>query len=200
MDITQAEFVSSFTQENLCPKDGRPEFAFIGRSNVGKSSLINMLTAKKGLAKVSGTPGKTQLLNFFLINRQWYLVDLPGYGYARVSKEQQKNLSAMINGYLLNRKQLLLAFVLIDSNIPPTKIDLEFVNNLGAHGVPFALAFTKTDRLKKNELERNIQAFFTELRKSWETPPPHFVTSAQYRTGRTEILDFIGQILKNHAS
>ncbi len=200
MDITQAEFVSSFTSENACPKDGRPEFAFIGRSNVGKSSLINMLTGKKGLAKVSGTPGKTQLINFFLINRQWYLVDLPGYGYARVSKDQQKTLSAMINGYLLKRSQLLQAFVLIDSNIPPTKIDLEFVNNLGGHGIPFALVFTKTDRLKPNELKRNIEAFFTEMRKSWETLPPHFITSAQYRGGKTEMLDYIGQILKNRAS
>ena len=200
MDITQAEFISSFTKESMCPKDGRPEFAFIGRSNVGKSSLINMLTAKKGLAKVSATPGKTQLINFFLINRQWYLVDLPGYGYARVSKDKQKTLSAMINGYLLNRSQLLLSFVLIDSNIPPAKIDLEFVNNLGAHGIPFALAFTKTDRMKPAELERNIQAFFTEMSKSWENLPPYFVTSAQYRAGRTEILDYISQLLKNRAS
>lgn len=200
MDITLAEFVSSFTKESLCPKDGRPELAFIGRSNVGKSSLINMLTAKKGLAKVSGTPGKTQLINFFLINQNWYLVDLPGYGYAKVSKEKQKELAAMINGYLLHRKPLILAFVLIDANIPPTKIDLEFINGLGEHGVPFAIAFTKTDRLKKNELERNIEAFLNEMRKTWETLPPYFITSSQYRTGRPEILDYIGRILKNRPS
>lgn len=197
MDVLLAEFVSSYLKESACPKDGRPEFAFIGRSNVGKSSLINMLTAKKGLAKVSGTPGKTQLINFFLINNQWYLVDLPGYGYAKVSKTQQKTLSDMINGYLLNRKTLRLAFVLIDSNVPPRKIDLDFVNALGEAGIPFALAFTKTDRLKKNELERNVDAFLTELSNTWETLPMHFVTSAQYRTGRPEILDYIGKLLKN---
>lgn len=200
MDVLLAEFVSSYLKESACPKDGRPEFAFIGRSNVGKSSLINMLTAKKGLAKVSGTPGKTQLINFFLINNQWYLVDLPGYGYAKVSKTQQKNLSDMINGYLLNRKTLRSAFVLIDSNVPPRTIDLDFVNALGEAGIPFALAFTKTDRLKKNELERNVDAFLTALSKTWETLPTHFVTSAQYRTGRPEILDYIGKLLKKQPS
>lgn len=200
MDILLAEFVSSFLKESACPKDGRPEFAFIGRSNVGKSSLINMLTAKKGLAKVSGTPGKTQLINFFLINNQWYLVDLPGYGYAKVSKTQQKTLAAMIDGYLRNRKPLLLAFVLIDSNVPPRKIDLDFVNALGTAGTPFALAFTKTDRMKKTELERNVEAFLSELGKTWETLPPHFITSAQYRTGRPEILEYISKLLKNRPS
>lgn len=198
MDIRKAEFVSSFTQESDCPKDGRPEFAFIGRSNVGKSSLINMLTARKGLAKVSGTPGKTQLINFFLLNNTWYLVDLPGYGYAKVSKEKQKTLANMINGYLLKRIPLALAFVLIDSNIPPSKADLEFINGLGEAGVPFALVFTKTDRLKKGALERNVSAFLSELSKNWESLPHHFITSSEYSTGKTEILDYIHQILKKN--
>lgn len=197
MDIFKAEFVSSYTGESHCPKDGRPEFAFIGRSNVGKSSLINMLTGRKGLAKVSGTPGKTQLLNFFSINDRWYLVDLPGYGYAKVSKAQQKNLAGMIEGYLSRRTSLALAFVLIDANVPPTKIDLDFIHQLGALEVPFAIAFTKTDRQKKGDKNSNIQAFLNEMHKSWETLPPFFLTSAVYRTGRAEILNFIESALKN---
>lgn len=200
MEVHQAEFVTSYTNESQCPKDGRLEFAFIGRSNVGKSSLINMLTTRKGLAKVSGTPGKTQLLNYFLINNKWYLVDLPGYGYARVSKAQQKTLSAMIEGYLFRRPQLALAFVLIDANIPPTKIDLQFINTLGENGVPFALVFTKTDRPKPAELARNVEAFLEEMRKSWETLPPHFITSAQYGTGKDEVLNYIRKVLKNRLS
>ena len=196
MDVLKAEFVSSFPRESLCPKDGRPEFAFIGRSNVGKSSLINMLTGRKGLAKVSGTPGKTQLLNYFDIDGRWYLVDLPGYGYAKVSKVQQRALAKMIEGYLARRPSLVLAFVLIDSNLPPTKIDLEFVDHLGVLGVPFALVFTKTDRQKKGDLDKNIQAFLDEMLKNWETLPPHFITSSQYRTGREEMLAYIDEILK----
>jgi GTP-binding protein len=195
MEISTAEFVASFPKESACPKDGKPEFAFIGRSNVGKSSLINMLTARKGLAKVSATPGKTRLLNYFLINRYWYLVDLPGYGYARVSKTAKKTLSSMIDGYLLNRMSMKLAFVLIDSNLPPMKIDIEFLNNLGEHEIPFAIAFTKTDKLGKVTLQKNIDAFLAELSKTWETLPPWFVTSAERRTGKEEILDFIQQLL-----
>ncbi|MBK9337787.1 MAG: YihA family ribosome biogenesis GTP-binding protein [Lewinellaceae bacterium] len=197
MDIKKAEFVSSFTAESHCPKTGLPEFAFIGRSNVGKSSLINMLTARNGLAKVSGTPGKTQLLNFFNINDRWYLVDLPGYGYAKVSKSQQKTLAAMIEGYLIRRAPLVLVFVLIDSNVPPTAIDLEFVNRLGEFGVPFALAFTKTDRQKKGVLDNNVEAFLEAMRETWESLPPHFITSSKYSTGREEILDYIQQVLKS---
>lgn len=197
MDIIKAEFVSSFPRESLCPKDGRPEFAFIGRSNVGKSSLINMLTAKKGLAKVSGTPGKTQLINFFTINDRWYLVDLPGYGYAKVSKTQQKNLAKMIEGYLIGRAALVLAFVLIDSNITPSKTDLDFINSLGEYGIPFALVFTKTDRLKKNQIDHNIQLFLQELSETWENLPPHFITSSVYRTGREEVLKYINDTLKS---
>jgi GTP-binding protein len=177
-----------------CPKDGRPEFAFIGRSNVGKSSLINMLT-RKGLAKVSGTPGKTRLLNFFLINRTWYLVDLPGYGYARASKSERKTLENMINGYFQSRPELVCAFVLIDSNIQPTKIDLEFINGLGETGIPFAICFTKADRIGKETLEKNISLFVNELSKTWETLPPYFITSAERKTGKTEILDFIEKYL-----
>lgn len=196
MEVKKAEFVSSYPRENLCPKDGRPEFAFIGRSNVGKSSLINMLTGRKGLAKVSGTPGKTQLINFFDINEHWYLVDLPGYGYAKVSKTQQRALAAMIDGYLIRRAALVLAFVLIDSNIPPSQTDLDFINHLGEHQIPFALVFTKTDRHKKGNLDQNIEDFLQEMLKSWETLPPYFRTSSTYGTGREEMLDFISQILK----
>ncbi|HNE28564.1 MAG: ribosome biogenesis GTP-binding protein YihA/YsxC [Saprospiraceae bacterium] len=196
MEITRADFVASYPKESLCPKDGLPEFAFIGRSNVGKSSLINMLTGRKGLAKVSGTPGKTRLLNYFLINQVWYLVDLPGYGYARVSKKEQQKLALMIDDYLLHRPTLQLAFVLIDSNIPPTRIDLGFINSLGTQGVPFALVFTKCDRIGKVNLEKNIQAFFAELSKTWETLPPYFVTSSEHRTGRQDLLDYIETILQ----
>lgn len=196
MEVTQAEFIASYPKESLCPKDGKPEFAFIGRSNVGKSSLINMLTARKGLAKVSSTPGKTQLLNFFLINQTWYLVDLPGYGYARVSKTKHQMLSKMIDDYLLNRETLALAFVLIDSTLPPIKIDLDFVNALGEHGVPFALAFTKGDRLGQLSVQKNIDAFLAELSKSWENLPPYFITSSVRRNGKQEILNFIGKALK----
>jgi GTP-binding protein len=197
MEVQSAEFIASYPRESLCPQDGLPEFAFIGRSNVGKSSLINMLTGRKGLAKVSQTPGKTQLINFFLINRRWYLVDLPGYGYARVSKVQQKNLATIINGYLFQRKPLLLAFVLIDVNInPPSRNDLAFVNRLGEEGLPFALVFTKADRLGSVTVEKNIGAFMAELSESWETLPPHFITSSERRTGRDEILEYVEKIIK----
>jgi len=196
MEINSAEFVASFPKESLCPTDGKAEFAFIGRSNVGKSSLINMLT-RKGLAKVSATPGKTQLLNFFLINHTWYLVDLPGYGYARLSKDKRRSLSNMIDGYLLRRQTLALAFVLIDSNLPPMKIDLDFVNGLGEHQVPFALAFTKADRIGKVTLENNIAAFMARLSETWETLPPYFITSAERRTGKEEILDYIQKAIRH---
>lgn len=196
MEINSAEFVASFPKESLCPTDGKAEFAFIGRSNVGKSSLINMLT-RKGLAKVSATPGKTQLLNFFLINHTWYLVDLPGYGYARLSKDKRRSLSNMIDGYLLRRQTLALAFVLIDSTLPPMKIDLDFVNGLGEHQVPFALAFTKADRIGKVTLENNIAAFMARLSETWETLPPYFITSAERRTGKEEILDYIQKAIRH---
>ncbi|MCC7245482.1 MAG: YihA family ribosome biogenesis GTP-binding protein [Saprospiraceae bacterium] len=200
MDITSTEFIASYPRESACPKDERPEFAFIGRSNVGKSSLINMLTGRKGLAKVSGTPGKTQLINFFLINHEWHLVDLPGYGYARLSKDKRRVLSNMINGYMSNRQQLVVAFVLIDSNIEPTKIDIEFVNSLGESGVPFVLVFTKSDRIGKVTLQKNIDLFMQELANTWEMLPEWFVTSSEYRTGREDILNFIDQCLKPTAA
>ncbi len=198
MEINTTEFVGSFPKTSLCPTDGRAELAFIGRSNVGKSSLINMLTGKKGLAKVSQTPGKTQLLNFFLINHFWYLVDLPGYGYAKVSKVKQKVLSGMIKSYLFQREALLIAFVLIDPNIPPTKIDLEFINGLGEGNVPFALVFTKTDKMGKVAVQQSVERFLTALSETWETLPPHFVTSSEYRTGRPEMLEYIDGLLKRH--
>jgi GTP-binding protein len=197
MEVSSATFVSSYPRESLCPRGGPPEFAFIGRSNVGKSSLINMLTGKKGLAKVSGTPGKTRLINFFLINQEWHLVDLPGYGYARVSKVERKKLENMINGYFLKRMELCCAFVLIDSTIPPTKIDLDFVNSMGEMQIPFVIAFTKSDRASKVELEQNINAFLGKLSETWENLPPYFVTSAEKRTGREEVLGFIAQTLKS---
>ncbi|MFZ4475143.1 MAG: ribosome biogenesis GTP-binding protein YihA/YsxC [Saprospiraceae bacterium] len=198
MEINTTEFVGSFPKTSLCPTDGRAELAFIGRSNVGKSSLINMLTGKKGLAKVSQTPGKTQLLNFFLINHFWYLVDLPGYGYAKVSKVKQKVLSGMIKSYLFQREALLIAFVLIDPNIPPTKIDLEFINGLGEGNVPFALVFTKTDKMGKIAVQQSVERFLAALSETWETLPPHFVTSSEYRTGRPEMLEYIDGLLKRH--
>lgn len=196
MEIISAVFTSSYPRESACPKGGPPEFAFIVRSNVGKSSLINMLTAKKGLAKVSGTPGKTRLLNYFLINKLWNLVDLPGYGYARVSKTDRKALEKLINGYFERRVELCCAFVLIDSNIPPTAIDLEFINSLGQMQVPFVIAFTKADRIGKPTLEKNIADFMARLSETWETLPEYFITSSERRTGREDILGFIEKTLK----
>jgi GTP-binding protein len=197
MTIESADFVCSYPRADMCPKDGRAEFAFIGRSNVGKSSLINMLTQRKGLAKVSGTPGKTQLINFFLINKQWHLVDLPGYGYAKLSKEKQAGLAKMIAMYMKTREDLALAFVLIDVNInPPSKIDLEFINSLGEIGVPFALVFTKCDRLGATTAQKHIDAFMAALADTWETLPHYFLSSSERTRGREEILDYINGIIK----
>ena len=186
-----AEYVGSFPSEHKCPKDDKPEYAFIGRSNVGKSSLINMITHRPGLAKVSGTPGKTQLLNFFLIEESWYLVDLPGYGYARISKKKRSEWERMIYGYLNSRETLCCAFVLIDANISPQKIDLEFCNWLGEHRVPFVIVYTKTDKSKPHEIEANIGAFRQRLLENWEVLPQEFMTSSRKKEGRDEILDFI---------
>lgn len=197
MEIISADFIASYPKESVCPRGGPPEFAFIGRSNVGKSSLINMLTARKGLAKVSGTPGKTRLLNFFLINKLWHLVDLPGYGYARVSKSDRKALENLINGYFARREELSCAFVLIDSNIAPSKNDLEFINSLGEMQVPFVIAFTKTDRIGRPVLEQNIADFMARLSETWETLPTYFITSAERRTGRDEILEFIAKTVRS---
>ncbi len=198
MEIRKATFVASFSAENECPKTGRPEFAFIGRSNVGKSSLINMLTGVKGLAKVSSTPGKTRLINFFSIDDRWYLVDLPGYGYAKLSKSQQRAMSKMIEGYLAKRQTLALAFVLIDANVPPQAIDLDFINSLGELRVPFAIVFTKIDRHKKGVNQgENIAAFLEALRATWEPLPTHFCSSAVTGAGRQEILGYIDQVLRS---
>jgi GTP-binding protein len=193
----RAKYVSSHNKLELCPKDERPEFAFIGRSNVGKSSLINCLCQQKDMARVSQTPGKTQTLNFYDVNEQWYLVDLPGYGYARTSKKNRAAFGEMITDYLADREQLFCAFLLIDSNISPQKIDLEFIDFLGEYQVPFVIAFTKIDRLTKTQIKNNIDAFNAKLSESWETLPQQFLTSAQYKNGREEVLEFIQQTIKN---
>lgn len=195
MMIKDVEFIASFPKESLCPKDGKPEFAFIGRSNVGKSSLINMLTNKKGLAKVSVTPGKTQLLNFFEINQNWYLVDLPGYGYARTSKDKKSTFSKMIKSYLGDRQTLMLAFVLIDSRHNLQKIDSEFLTWCAENDVPFSIIFTKADKLGKNVLQTQIQAITKELLKTWTELPPSFISSSETKQGREEILNYINSIL-----
>ena len=191
MVIKSAEFVISNSQVSKCPTTGLPEYAFIGRSNVGKSSLINMLTGKKGLAMTSQKPGKTQLINHFIINGAWYLVDLPGYGYARLSKDGREKLKSMIEDYTLERKELVCLFVLVDSRHEPQKIDLEFIQWLGEEGVPFALVFTKADKLTKGRLSANLEAYKARLLEEWEELPPIFVTSSEQQLGRDELLSYI---------
>ncbi|MBK8415789.1 MAG: YihA family ribosome biogenesis GTP-binding protein [Bacteroidetes bacterium] len=191
MNIQSAEFVCSNTNYRKCPEPNKPEFAFIGRSNVGKSSLINTLTNRKGLAKTSGTPGKTQVINHFIINGAWYLVDLPGYGFAKTSLTNREKWEQMIREYLVHRTNLLTTFVLIDSRIKPQTIDLEFMSWMGNHNIPFAIAFTKTDKLTKNELHRNMIAYEKKLLESWEEIPERFITSSESGTGTTEILSYI---------
>lgn len=194
MVIKSAEFVISNSQVCKCPATGLPEYAFIGRSNVGKSSLINMLTGRKGLAMTSQKPGKTQLINHFLINDAWYLVDLPGYGYARLSKDGRERLKRMIEDYTLERKELICLFVLLDARHEPQKIDLEFIEWLGEEGVPFALVFTKADKLSKGKLASNIESYKARLSEQWEELPPLFVTSSEEKLGRDELLDYIDGI------
>ena len=194
MVIKSAEFVISNSRVEKCPTTGLPEYAFIGRSNVGKSSLINMLTARKGLAMTSQKPGKTQLINHFIINDAWYLVDLPGYGYARLGKDSRDSLRRMIEDYVLERKELVLLFVLLDCRLDPQKIDLEFIQWLGEEGVPFALVFTKADKLSKGRLAANVEAYKAKLREEWEELPPIFVTSSEERMGRDELLGYIEEI------
>ncbi len=196
MQIRQATFIMSNTDHNKCPEARMPEFAFIGRSNVGKSSLINMLCERRKLAKTSVKPGKTQLINHFLINDEWYLVDLPGYGYAKVSQKDRAQWQIMINGYLLNRLNLMCTFILIDSRIPPQKIDEEMIASFGENALPFALVFTKTDKLKPAQLKANLEAYKTALLENWEELPPFFVSSAETSLGRDEILDFIDESRK----
>lgn len=191
MRIKSAIFVSSSASLQQCPPSRLPEFAFIGRSNVGKSSLINMLTNNSRLALTSSNPGKTILINHFLINDEWHLVDLPGYGYARRSKDQIARFQRMIRTYILGREVMYCLFLLIDGNIPPQKIDLEFVQWLGEHDVPFALVFTKADKSKPSAYRRNVDAFLHMLQDTWEELPPHLIVSALKGTGREELLQFI---------
>jgi len=194
MVIKKAEFIISNTDPSRCPKDGRREYAFIGRSNVGKSSLINRLTGVKGLALTSSTPGKTQLINHFLINNAWYLVDLPGYGYAQRGKKGRENIQKIIDAYLNEREELTCLFVLLDCRHEPQKIDLEFINYLGENGIPFAIVFTKIDKISASRLNGNVAAYKTKLLETWEELPPLFCTSAESGKGKEEILNYIEEI------
>ena len=194
MEIKQAEFTLSAPVVSMCPQDTKPEYAFIGRSNVGKSSLINMLTNHKKLAKTSATPGKTLLINHFLINREWYLVDLPGYGYAKRSKKEVEKLDQMIRGYILQREQLVNVFVLVDVRLEPQKIDLEFIQWLGESSIPFAIVFTKADKLTPNKARQAMEAYKKKLSETWEEMPPMFLTSAEKKDGRDDVLNYIEQI------
>ena len=197
MEIKQAEFSLSAPMVSMCPKDTKPEYAFIGRSNVGKSSLINMLTNNKKLAKTSSTPGKTLLINHFIINKEWYLVDLPGYGYAKRSKKEVDRLDQMIRGYILQREQLVNVFVLVDIRLEPQKIDLEFIEWLGVSSVPFAIVFTKADKLTPNKCRQAMDAYGKKLSETWEELPPMFLTSAEKKDGRDDVLSYIEQINKS---
>ena len=196
MDIKNAQFSLSSPSVAHCPTDVKPEFAFIGRSNVGKSSLINMLCNPKGLAKTSSTPGKTLLINHFIINNEWYLVDLPGYGYAKRSKTVQDRLDQMIRSYILMRQQLVNVLVLIDIRLEQQKIDREFIDWLGESSIPFSIVFTKADKLGPVKAKMNAKAWMAKLLDTWETLPPYFITSSEKKTGRDEVLDYIGDILK----
>ena len=194
MEIKKAEFTLSAPMVSMCPNDTKPEYAFIGRSNVGKSSLINMLCRNKKLAKTSATPGKTLLINHFIINNEWYLVDLPGYGYAKRSKKEIERLDQMIRGYILQRQQLVNVFVLVDIRLEPQKIDLEFMEWLGVSSIPFAIIFTKADKLTANNCQQAMAAYKKKLSETWEELPPIFLTSAEKRDGRDEVLDYIEKI------
>ena len=195
MKIKTADFVISNSDVSKCPKEQLPEYAFIGRSNVGKSSLINMLTNRNKLAKISRRPGKTQLINHFKINSDWFLVDLPGYGYAKVSKSIKKIFQSFIKTYFLQREQLMCTFVLVDSRLEPQKIDLEFMEFLGENSIPFCIVFTKIDKLKLNELNKNIQFYKKKMTSTvWEEMPPYFTTSAINSTGKEEVLNYINEI------
>ena len=197
MEIKSAEFVISNTKVDLCPKGNLPEYAFIGRSNVGKSSLINMLTRKPKLAMTSATPGKTLLINHFLVNKVWYLVDLPGYGYAARGKKQVDKIQKIIEDYVLEREQMTNLFVLIDIRLEPQKIALEFFEWLGENGVPFSIIFTKADKLSVGKAKANVNAYMNKLGEQWEELPPVFISSSENKTGRMEILDYIDSINKS---
>ena len=196
MEITNAEFVISNTDVNKCPAGNFPEYAFIGRSNVGKSSLINMLTGRKGLAMTSATPGKTMLINHFLINKNWYIVDLPGYGYAKRGQKGQEQIQRIIESYILQREQMTNLFVLIDSRHEPQPIDLAFIEWLGTNSVPFSIVFTKADKLTGGKLNSNIREYLKKLQEQWEELPPYFITSSENRMGREELLNYIASINK----
>ncbi|MBQ5352402.1 GTP-binding protein [Bacteroidales bacterium KHT7] len=197
MEIKSAEFVISNADVKKCPADGKVEYAFIGRSNVGKSSLINMLTRNKKLAMTSATPGKTLLINHFLINKSWYLVDLPGYGFAQRNKKTQEKITKIIEDYILTREQMANLFLLIDIRLEPQKIDLEFMEWLGENGIPFAIVFTKADKLTNGKNKSNVQKYLAKIKQSWEELPPYFITSSESRLGRDELLDYIDQINKS---
>ena len=194
MEINKAQFITSSSKLSECPKEGIPEIAFIGRSNVGKSSLINLLTGVKGLAKTSQTPGKTQLINHFLINQSWHLVDLPGYGYARRSLEQREQFRKLITQYVSKREALVNLFVLVDIRHEPQRIDLEFINEMGEKGIPFSIVFTKADKIGKQVQREAVEAYQSRLLEDWEELPPLFVTSASTGMGRDELLDYIDQL------
>ena len=194
MEIKQAAFVVSNTQVAKCPTHKLPEYAFIGRSNVGKSSLINMLTNHKGLAKTSSKPGKTQLINHFLINKEWYLVDLPGYGYAKVSKQSKKTFQQFITDYFKKRRELVCAFVLVDIRHEPQKIDLEFMQWLGENAIPFAIVFTKADKLTEKQIQEHVTSYREILLQQWEEMPPYFITSSENRLGKEDLLSYIETI------
>ena len=196
MEIKRATFKCSSQQLSQIPRDTLPDIAFIGRSNVGKSSLINLLTGHGSLAKVSGTPGKTRLINHFLIDDRWYLVDLPGYGYARVSKNERGEFSKLITDYVFRSEKIHFLFVLVDSRLEPQAIDLRFIRLLGEHGIPFGIVFTKADKLSKTQCEKSVERYRKRLSETWEELPPMFVSSSERGTGREEILDFIGECLK----
>ena len=200
MIIKSAEYVQSVTDWKKCPSPTLPEYAFIGRSNVGKSSLINMLVRNNKLAKTSSKPGKTQTINHFLINKNWYLVDLPGYGYASISKTMREKWQKMIHDYLVLRENLQLVFVLVDSRLEPQKIDIEFINNLGENGVPFAIIFTKTDKLSDNKVQGNVQRFKNKLSEMWEEMPYMMLTSSESGKGRDGVLQFIEEINNQYYS
>ena len=197
MIIKTAEFTLSAPVVSMCPQDTKPEYAFIGRSNVGKSSLINMLTSRKKLAKTSSTPGKTLLINHFIINKEWYLVDLPGYGYAKRSKKEIQKLDQMIRGYILGREQLVNVFVLVDVRLEPQAVDLEFINWLGMSSIPFSIVFTKSDKLSNGKVRQNVDAYIKKMLETWEEMPPYFVTSAEKDEGREDVLNYIEQINKS---
>jgi GTP-binding protein len=198
MVIRSAEFVISNTQISLCPAPDKPEFAFVGRSNVGKSSLINMLTGRKSLAKISNRPGKTQTINHFIINNSWYLVDLPGYGFASVSQTDRFQWSNMIEQYMLGRENLYCTFILLDARLAPQAKDMDFIQWLGTKSIPLAVVLTKADKLSRNELARSVSLYQTTLLTTWDELPPFFITSSETKTGREELLSFVEQGMKQH--